>query len=450
MRRRSVTVLAVLSAVAVACSSAGDEAATSATSRDRSGATADGPVAAPEGATVATVVPADGNRWVEGTVDVAVAPVVVDVGGDLRSLVGAPTADGATLWLATRATGDVVAFTLSGGVVTEVTAFSEVQVTPDAPPVLVVADGAWQVLALPDDASTISSPVPLGNDRVAYVTRSGGLGVGSIEGAAVAVTDDGIAELDLLRDTRLSQADDGSLSALAGPTEEYGHGVIGDAIEARSVARIEVSGASATLASTVAVRDVTDGLVVEGTSVILADVDGDGVAERLVTVSGPDGGAQVVALTEEGEVVAGDAVGQGGRWRHVIGVLPGPEGPEVVEVVTPHLGRRLQFLSASDGRLEVLAAADGVSASHTIGSRDLDQAVLVDVAGVGPAYVGPSVDRTSLIVAHRSDGRIEVARTVALGAGWATNLASIVGADGATALGVGLDDGRVLVWAARA
>lgn len=237
---------------------------------------------------------------------------------------------------------------------------------------------------------------------------------------------------DVLPDARWAVA--GSVLAVpVRPTDEYGHGVLGDAIEAAALAVADAD------TGAVEVHTFPGAAVLEGTGVVLADVDGDGGADPVLTLSRDAVGARQAVLLD-GEFVLGEPIGRGNRWRHTLGVDDG----RILEVVTPHLARVFQVVELGDeNTLRVTVSEADTIASHSIGSRDLDMAGLVDVTGDGTADVlGPAAGSEALRVL---DGRTGAAvRDIGLPARQVSNLALFT--DDRTAVAaLGTEDGHIVV-----
>jgi len=279
------------------------------------------------------------------------------------------------------------------------------------------------------------APLAPGEPPVAAVTNDSQVIVGS------ALEVDPHFE-DPIPQARVVEAPDASRLVLAGPTQRYAHGVLGDDVEASSVAIQDAVG-------TMRFIEVADDEVIEGLSPLLADLDGDGSSEVVVTVSTPEVGARLVAYDLDGTVAGrSDAIGQGFRWMHQIGAAPmGPDGAvEVVAVRTPHIGGIVEAYRLVDGRLELVASLPGYS-SHRLGSPNLDMALLADVDGDGQLdIVVPTQDMTTLGVLARSpDGLTEVG-SLPLDGRLTTNVAATADADGALVFAAGTEDGRLRIF----
>ena len=235
----------------------------------------------------------------------------------------------------------------------------------------------------------------------------------------------------------------GTLGArLAGPTDGYAHGVLGDEIEASALQLRADDGSSPR-----AELDVEQ--VIEGISAIAADLAENGPFGFVVTVSDAKDGARLRAYDEEGEVLAeSDAIGQGFRWLHQIGVGPtGPQGEvEVIAVRTPHIGGVVEAYRLDGDRFERVATIEGYR-SHVIGSPNLDMALLADTDADGRLEViVPTQAMTELAILERTGrGFAEVAR-LPLEGQLATNVAAAVDGEGRLSLAAATEDGRLRIF----
>lgn len=248
---------------------------------------------------------------------------------------------------------------------------------------------------------------------------------------------------DPLPDALVLHDGSGSALLLTAPTTRYAHGVLGDAVEAAAVTHVDADGRARPVVTIPAPR------VVEGLSPIWHDWDGDRRREIVLTLSDSDGGAQIVLLDGDGQRLAtGPAIGRGGRWRHQLAVAPfAPDGvPELVDVLTPHIGGVVEFFRWEGDRLEIVAALPGYT-SHVIGSRNLDMAAAADFDGDGRLeLLLPRQDLRELgAVARSADGAF-VAWGLPLPDRLSSNIATVTAADGTLAVGVGLANGMLRIW----
>jgi hypothetical protein len=353
----------------------------------------------------------DGNRLVDGRGSLPrTHPIDVGFEATPEWVVGVPWGDGVRLAVVTAA-GARVLSVVDG----EVSAVGRDLDAPPGPPLLVGATDPGPVLA-PAIGSPLTHAVPT-------------------TGGWASVTPDGVvrlpagenADVGALPDARIVRAA-GRLYVLASRTREYAHGVLGDELEAASVAVLDpAGGVEATLAPPSG--------VVEGIAPIVADVDDDGEREVVVTASDAERGARLVALSAAGDAMVGPAIGSGFRWRHQLAVAPfGPRGEtELAAVKTPHVGGTAEFYRAGGGRLDLVASLRGYS-THAIGSRTLDNAVAGDLNGDGSMeLLVPDDPRRELAGLRRraddEEGVVEAWR-VPLGGRLTSNLCAVAGRAG--------------------
>lgn len=372
-----------------------------------------------------------GNRLVEGAGAVPdVEPVDVAIEGRPSWIVGIP--DGAaTVWAVVTDEGAVTGLRLAGRTVKRFP-LSPDQLPTGAPPLLRGGDPPALARGAVGAASPLSHPVPV-DGVLLWVAEDGSL-VRAADGRT-----DRLA-LDALPDARVVAAA-GRAYVLADATDRYDHAVLGDGVEAGSVAVVDPDG-GLSLERRIAPHGDA---VVEGIAPTLADVTGDGDRDVLVTVSGDGGGARLVAFRPDGtRLAASPTLGAG--WRHQLAVAPfsTDAAPEVAAVRMPHVAHELQFLRRSGGDLRVVATADGYQ-SHTIGSRNLDGALAGDLDGDGRIEVVlPTTARADLAGVRRTAEGAEEVWTVTVGGALTTNLAAVT-ADGRATLAAGHGDG-VRFW----
>ena len=255
-----------------------------------------------------------------------------------------------------------------------------------------------------ETASILSHAVILTDTlRLAHLEANGDLVVG-----------DGyhewVEEINALPDARLVVDEQDRILVLGDATERYPHAALGDGLEAGSIKLIRTNPVPQVIRSI----DLEPPAVVEGVAPIWADLNGDGTREIIVTVSDADQGARLVVYAESGEqIAASTAIGQGNRWRHQIAAGPfGPNGEmELVDVLTPHLGRVVEFFRLDSDELKVVAQLEGYT-SHVLGSYNLDQAAGGDFDGDGLLEVLLMIsrpDRTGGSAAYhsRSNGTVD-------------------------------------------
>lgn len=379
-----------------------------------------------------TATQSSGNRVLDGLFDPSSAPLSFTGPGEPAWLV-VGVRDGVPIVVVVDRTGDLTG--LSVGSELEEVELNLEALPPGTPPALLQGAGGLLVLSPPTTSgSFLSHPLPLPDGGLAFVDENGVVVVSTAAGNRR-------FEIDALPDARLVLSSDGLLAVYAGPTDAYGHAVLGDALEASRIDLIDVE----TLEVVISIP-APPGEVFEGLSALWADVDDDGVDELVATSSGPEAGARLVVFSESGSVMAASApVGRGFRWRHQLAVGAfGPAGEvEIVDVRTPHIGGRLEFFHFAGGRLESVVAP-GEYQTHVLGSRNLDQALGVRV-GAGLGMVVPSQDQRTLVLAVRTPDGVSIEPIAELSSRLATNISGTV-IDGRAIVAAALADGTVLVW----
>jgi hypothetical protein len=293
----------------------------------------------------------------------------------------------------------------------------------------------------PGDAPELAPPAILDESgNWVYIDANGDLVfmlASGVESARLAVA--------ALPDGRILVDGDNRLLLLTQPTERYGHGVLGDAIEAGAVVLIETEPEPVVILTI----PIPEPLVVEGIAPLWADITGDGNREIILTLSDVEQGAQIVAYDENGvQIGVGPAIGQGYRWRHQLAVAPfGPDGEvELVDVLTPHIGGVVEYYRLVGNELKIVAQIPGYT-SHVNGARNLDMAIAGDFDGDGRIeLLLPNQARTELGAINRTDAGAEVAWTIPLDGRLSTNLAAVTTASGRLILGAGTETGTLRLW----
>ncbi len=193
---------------------------------------------------------------------------------------------------------------------------------------------------------------------------------------------------------------------LTGATERYAHGILGDPIEASGVGIERADG-------TFLYFDLGDDSVFEDRRARLFDFDGDGDDEIIVVKSYLDAGATLAVLEASDKTlkVAAEAapIGRSNRWLNPAGAgdFDGDGRAEVAYVETPHIGGTLKLYEYGDGKLTLDLQARGFS-NHAIGSREQDQAAVVDWNGDGVVdLLVPDARRQVLRIVTFAGGKFE-------------------------------------------
>lgn len=227
------------------------------------------------------------------------------------------------------------------------------------------------------------------------------------------------------------------------PTERYGHGILGDRIEAggfriRTTARRRLE------------LVLPEDSVFEDLRVRLADVDVDGRDEAVVVRSYLDRGAALAVYRigpDRIEPLAEtEPLGIPHRWLNPVGVadFDGDGRPEIALVTTPHIGGTLKLYRLEGGRLALTAERRGFS-NHRIGSRELDLSAILDFNGDGVADIAlPDDSRRLLRVVTFAGGKYRMLAEAENGSPinsriWARDMDG----DGKTDLVYKLEDGSI-------
>lgn len=201
----------------------------------------------------------------------------------------------------------------------------------------------------------------------------------------------------------------------AQPTGRYGHGILGDAIEAGSLVVLDRVGHRHEI-------DLPQNEVFEDIAPRLHDLDRDGTVEVItirasltkgaaVTIYGMDNGALVQKASTRFH-------GKRNRWLNIAGFgnLSGGGLDHIYFVRTPHIGGTLYEYRYQHGRLRRLAKLSGFS-NHKIGSRHLKLSAFLDRDPDQPAaLIVPDNDRRSLKIIEAHDQRMQVVDDIELSA----------------------------------
>ena len=251
-----------------------------------------------------------------------------------------------------------------------------------------------------------------------------------------------IVEINALPDARILSDGEGQFLLLTDPTNEYAHGVLGDGLEAKSATIVSENGEI--LSKILAPAD----MVFEAIMPIWADINQDGVREMIITASNAQVGAQILVYQLDGTLIArSKPIGTGYRWRNQATIAPfGPNGElELVNVITPHLLGKVEFLQLSGDQLVRVAEITGYT-SHVIGTRNLDMVLTGDLDGDGLAEVLlPTQDLTALGIIKHTESGAEAIAELPLDGPLSSNLAGIETSQG-LAIAAGTENGTIYLW----
>ncbi len=162
------------------------------------------------------------------------------------------------------------------------------------------------------------------------------------------------------------------------PTTRYGHGVLGDQIEAGGLLVNKDSKKYYVL--------LEEEFVFEDLQPRLADVDLDGELEIITIRTALTKGASVAIykIVNEGLVLWAESnfIGTANRWLNIAAIsdLDDDGKVEIAWVQTPHIGGILRIFRVDNGELKFVDDMVGVS-NHKLNSRNLCLSVLTDTQG---------------------------------------------------------------------
>lgn len=225
---------------------------------------------------------------------------------------------------------------------------------------------------------------------------------------------------------------------LSEPTTRYGHGVLGDAIEAASLSIL---------------RDGSKAVLRLGSDAVFEDIAPRvaqiGGRERIVLVKAYlDRGAAIAVIDPVSASIVAEStpIGRANAWRNPAGIadFDGDGTTDIAAVRQPHVVGRLELWSFVDGGLKKTAEVPDVC-NHVIGSRALELSATADFDGDGkPDLAIPSFDRRSLRLIAFSPAVRDIARVALPGRVVTTDLA-LVQLQGRLAVLAGLDNGQVVL-----
>ncbi len=233
---------------------------------------------------------------------------------------------------------------------------------------------------------------------------------------------------------------------LSEPTDRYGHGILGDAIEA-TVINLQLGDGST-------VRFKVDGNgVYEDRRVRLIDLTNDGQEELVLIRSDGDNGAGLVVYhlinNSIKELARAPSIGRPNRWLNPVGAADfnGDGNVEIAYIETPHIGGILRVYGLDKNTMTLKYSAHGFS-NHQIGSRVLDMSAVLDWNGDGVADLAiPDASRRSMRIISFKDGIFQELAVKSFPLAISTSvLASDDDKNGKPELYFGLRDGTLIVW----
>lgn len=379
----------------------------------------------------------DGNRFVDGQGGVSTQAIEVELSGIPEWIVGASLNDKVVIYVV-LVDGKVQAFELESNVVIQEITANVSELQKGNPPVLASDGNTAYLIQTPEDISPFTHPIFQENGSLVYIDRSGDLVWTNPETTRR-------FQVNALPDARILMDELGRWLFLSNPTNDYAHGVLGDALEARSITLIDPS------SNPVSTKEIQidPGDVIEGIAPLWVDLDGDGAREIIVTQSNIHVGARMVVYNEEGDLIAqSDPIGQGFRWMHLIATaqIVNDDSLDLVVVRTPHIGGVLEIYELNEGRLEIVTSIKGYS-SHQIGSRNLDAAFVTDVNGDGiPDIVLPDQSQQNLSTLQIMNSELTEIWKEPLNGKLTTNLVGVFSTKLGLILSAGTEDSKLLIW----
>ncbi|PKO10425.1 MAG: hypothetical protein CVU40_04795 [Chloroflexi bacterium HGW-Chloroflexi-2] len=379
----------------------------------------------------------DGNRLVAGEGGLSSFPVEVALAGTPEWIVGIALEDKVVIHVV-LIDGRVQAFELDSNLVIQEITANISALHPGNPPVLASDGNIAFLIKPPDDISPFTHPVLQENGSLVYIDDKGDL-IWTTAGTTLQF------KVNALPDARILMDELGRLLFLSNPTSDYPHGVLGDALEARSITLIDPNSIPVSIKEFQI--DPVD--VIEGIAPLWVDLDGDGVREIIVTQSNIHVGARIVVYNQEGEVIAqSDPIGLGFRWLHLIAAAQIVNGDtlDLVVVRTPHIGGVLEIYELTEGKLEISNSLKGYS-SHQIGSRNLDASLVTDMNADGiPDIVVPDQSQQYLSALQITDAEWTEIWRVPMNGKLSTNLMGLYSPKSGLVLGAGTEGNKLMLW----
>lgn len=252
-------------------------------------------------------------------------------------------------------------------------------------------------------------------------------------------------EINALPDSHILEDEQERLLILTDPTDQYQHGILGDAIEASSVTIVDMLNEPIVTSKFFVPED----WVIESLAPIWSDWDLDGEREIVLTVSNSSSGAKLVLYDEVGNTLAeSEAIGRGNRWRHALTIASfGKEGQRLlVDVKTPHIGGGVSFYSW-DQESKVLKTEASIAqySTHDIGSREMQMyAVLAEEGNEQVILILPSQSKTELAALRLVENEIHEEWTIPLG-GKLTSSLELIEEDGLHSIGAIIDNEQEVI-----
>ena len=194
-------------------------------------------------------------------------------------------------------------------------------------------------------------------------------------------------------------------------TEDYAHGVLGDAIEWRRLVLTHGDGSNRQWDMM-----LPTSRVFEDVAPRIADLDGDGTPEVIVVETARDRGASLAIYATAGadgltRIASTGYIGRTNRWLAPIGAadFDGDGTMDIAYIDRPHLARTLRVWRFEDDTLTEIASLDGLT-NHRIGEPFITGGVRD--CGAGPEMVTADTAWAQVMITRIADGQA-VSRAVA-------------------------------------
>ncbi len=226
------------------------------------------------------------------------------------------------------------------------------------------------------------------------------------------------------------------------PTDRYGHGILGDRVEAGALVAVDAAGRRYTMS-------LGPGFAFEDLAPRIVDLDEDRMAEIVTIRTDINAGAAIAiyGIRDGGlaEIAAMEPIGMPNRWLNIAGIadLTGDGRLDIALVKTPHIGGRLEVWTFRSGSLTRLASAEGF-ANHIIGSTELHLSAIADADGDGVLDLAlPNAGRTALRIVSVVNGAISNIAVPAVDGRIETGI-GVLSPPGRPIFLMGLEDGRAV------
>lgn len=182
------------------------------------------------------------------------------------------------------------------------------------------------------------------------------------------------------------------------PTDRYGHGVLGDAIE---FGGLELRSGAGWVRF-----DLPRDHVFEDLAPRLVDLDLDGAADAAMVVeTDMRRGAALVLYGAGGKIAETPHIGRSNRWLAPIGAadLDGDGRVELAYIDRPHLAKTLRIWRYADGDVTEVAAVSGLT-NHRIGEDFISGGIRI--CGAIAEIITVDADWRNVIATRFKDGEI--------------------------------------------